>query len=150
MRWLIGLIQVVGPILGSWHFLKEVWRPWKAFQGGEIESSWGGFFGPLIVNLLASGMWVSLIFLAPRWRGILEWIRKRLPTGSDEIEVSKLIKLIKRAFQEKRENGTIEARNLAARLNGVGEKESTSTASIEALRTELERILGELRGGVSG
>lgn len=150
MKWLIGLIQVLGPILGSWHFLREVWWPWKAFRSGGIESTWNGFFGPLIFNLLTSGFWISLIFLAPRWRDILEWIRRRLPTESDEIEASNLIELLRRSFREKRENGAIEARNLAARLNGSGEKEQTSSASIDALRTELERILTELREGVSG
>ena len=150
MRWLIALLQVLGPILGGWHFLRWVWEPWKAFRGGEVSSSWGGFYGPLGMNLLVCGLWVSLTFAAPRWKQILELIRARLPLGTEELEVKNLIGLIKNACLEKRENGAIESRNLEAQLNGMTDREKPSSAAIESLQLELQRILNELRGGVSG
>jgi len=147
MKWLIALLQVLGPILGGWHFLRWVWQPWKAFRGGDVASSWGGFYGPLAANLVVCGLWVSLTFVAPRWKQILEWIRARLPLGTDELEVANLLALIRDAFREKRDNGAIEARNLVAQLNGVSEREKTTATAIESLQLELQRILNELRGG---
>jgi hypothetical protein len=102
------------------------------------------------MNLLVCGLWVSLTFAAPRWKQILELIRARLPLGTEELEVKNLIGLIKNACLEKRENGAIESRNLEAQLNGMTDREKPSSAAIESLQLELQRILNELRGGVSG
>jgi len=73
-----------------------------------------------------------------------------LPCNEDEAAVGRLIELLRGAFTEKRENGELEARNLAAQLNGVTEREQASSKRVELLQQELQRILTELRGGAGG
>lgn len=149
-RWLIGLLQILGPILGAWHFMRSVWEPYRAFRGGAFRGTWGGFYGPLGANFFVSLLGVGLVFLAPRWRSVLEWIRESLPCNEDEAAVGRLIELLRGAFTEKRENGELEARNLAAQLNGVTEREQASSKRGELLQQELQRILTGLRGGAGG
>jgi len=150
MRWLIAFLQMLGPILGGWHFLRSVYQPWKAYQGSDVSRSWEGYYGPLVGNLLMCLIGVSLTFAAPRWRTILVWIRERLPSGEEDQQLARLLQLIRIAFREKRENGVIEARNLMAQLNGASEREYSSSAAMESLRVELQRILTELQGGATG
>lgn len=147
--WIVRVLQIAGPIWGTLVFIRDVYQPVQAYQVGDMVASWEGFYGPLLVNGLASLLSFSLTFVAPQWKPILTWIRDHLPKASEETPAATLPQLIEAAFQEQQANGLKSARNLLAQLNGQAERENLDRTAVEKLQQELQRILQELKGGAS-
>lgn len=149
---LIGALQILGPIFGVLNFIHNVFPPIKAAMSGAVEATAGGFWAPLSLNVLATVLMVITPWVAPKWQSILEWIRSILPKPEPEKIIQELIDAIKAAYQEKQENGQIAAKNFMAKLspNTGGELEPQSDKALKKLLSKMDQIKKELGGSEGG